>query len=444
MKDLTQGPVARAIMGLSLPLIAGNVFQQLYNTVDSVILGRFVGKTALAASGQSFPVIFLLLALAMGLALGFSVIIAQNFGAGNLERVKKAIGSALALALLAGLGLGALGTALAEPVLGLLGTPPDVFDQAASYLRIIFIGLLPLMGYNMLSAALRGLGDTVSPTIAIVAATSLNIALDLLFIAWLGMGVEGAAWATVLSQCLSCAVAWIALSRKNRSLSVGFKEMRLDRGTTLQAARMGLPAGASQTMVALSVMVLTSLANGYGSSAAAGFAAAGRLDSFASFPAMSIGLALGSFAGQNLGAGREDRARRGLAAALGLGGLIAVAISAVMLLFRAELMALFTEEAGAIEAGAEYLAWVSPFYLLFSSMFITNGLLRGSGASFVPMLSTFVALIAVRTPLAYLLSGLMGRAGVWIAIPSGWSAGCFLAFAYYASGKWKRHVLVRT
>lgn len=443
MKDLRQGPVARTIVSLSMPLLLGNLFQQLYNVVDSAIVGNFVGADALAATGQSFPVMFLLVALIMGFTLGSSVVVAQHFGAGDEKAVRRMIETSYAFVAVCGVALTVLGLLLADPLLRLLGTPERVFAQASTYLRVVFLGIAPSLGYNMVAAILRGLGDTRTPTVAIVIATVLNAVLALVLVAGFGLGVAGAAIGTVVSQAASFLIVALWLGRKNKLLKLAGSRPSFDRALFAKSARIGLPAGLSQTFVGLSMMFLVSLANGFGPAVAAAYAVAGRLDTFASLPAMSIGLALGSFAGQNLAAGLEHRAKRALGASILLGAGIAAACSIAMVVFRVPLIGIFSRDPAVLDAGSLYLLIVSPFYAVFAAMFVVNGLLRGSGASFVPMFSTFVALIGARAPVAWILSTTMGPEGIWVAMPVGWAMGLVLAVVYYATGKWKGHVVAR-
>jgi len=439
MKDLTQGSETKAIVLFALPMLLGNIFQQFYNMVDSFVVGRFVGTAALAAVGTGFPIIFLMIALIMGVTMGSTVLVAQYFGAKEYAKVRAAVDTAYVFLFWAGLALSVLGVAFTEPILRLLRVPADVFPEASVYLRIIFAGMLPSFGYNAVSAILRGLGDSKTPLYLLVVSTVINIALDLSFVVLFHWGVAGVAWATVIAQTASFAGAIVVLNRRNEFLRLKLKELTFDREVFGLSLKIGLPTGLQQTLVAAGMMALTRIVNGFGTSTMAAYAAASRLDSFASMPAMSLGAAATTFVGQNLGARKPERVKRGHLSAVLLGGAYSLLTAAAVILFGRALMGIFSADAEVIAIGARYLFIVGLFYVLFSTMFITNGALRGAGAAMVPMFNTILALWVVRIPLALLFSGPlgMGSDGIWWSIPAGWAVGATMATAYYASGKWK-------
>lgn len=438
MKDLTQGSEARLLIAFSVPMLIGNVFQQLYNMVDSVVVGNFVGKEALAAVGAAFPVLFLLISLFMGLAMGTNILIAQYFGARRLGRVKAAIETTYIYSFWGSLLLTAVGFFGAEPIMRLLQSPPDVLPQAVIYLQILSLGMLPSFGYNTVGAILRGLGDSRTPLYMLVASTVLNIGLDLLFVLAFGWGVAGVAWATVISQGLAFVGAVWWLDRKNELVRVNFLRLRFDREIFGLSLRIGLPSGIQQSLVSLGIATMTGLVNSFGTNAIAGYAAASRIESLASMPAMTISMALSTFVGQNLGAGLSHRVKRGLRAALAMGVGVSV-LGAVVFAFGAgQLIGLFNPDPGVVAVGTSYLWIIGPFIMVFAAMFMFSGVLRGAGESIVPLVSTLVAMWAVRVPVAFVFSAWWGLNGVWLAWPTGWFVGLMVSWLYYRSGRWVR------
>jgi putative MATE family efflux protein len=444
MKDLTQGNEVKTVLVFAAPMLIGNVFQQLYNVVDSIVVGQFVGKAALAAVGASFPIIFLLIAMLMGVTMGSGIMIAQFVGAKDMEKVRRVISTTYIYLLAASLVITVVGLIAARPILILLATPADVLDQATVYLHIIFTGMLFQFGYNAVSGVLRGLGDSKTPLWFLIIATLTNVFLDLLFVAVFRLGVAGAAWATIISQAIAFVPCLLYLQRsKQEVLRLEWKRLVFDKEIFRQSLRIGLPSGAQQTLVALGFMALNRIVNGFGTDVAAGFTAAGRLDSFAGMPAMNFSMALTTFVGQNIGAGKYDRVRRGYLSTLAMSGGFAVLVSLAMVFLKVPLMHIFTTDARVIEVGSEYLVIVGSFYILFSSMFITGAVPRGAGDTVIPMFITIFSLWLIRIPLAAYLSSFMGTKGIWWAIPIAWGGGFAASLAYFLSGRWKRHVLVK-
>jgi len=436
MKDLTSGDETSLIVRFALPMLIGNLFQQLYNMVDSWVVGNFVGKEALAAVGAAFPVIFLMLALVMGLSMGTNVLISQYYGAKDMERVRASIETAYTVLFWASAALTAAGLLSVGCLLDLLRVPEELQASAASYLRIIFVGSALTFGYNGVSAILRGLGDSRTPLFMLVASTVVNIVLDLVFVLVLGWGVQGVAWATVIAQGVSLAGCLVYLNRTHEVLRTDFLALRFDREIFAASLKIGLPSGIQQTLVSMGIMFMSAIVNGFGTDVMAGFAAATRIDSFAVMPAMNISMAVSSFTGQNLGAGRPDRARRGFRAALLIGSCITLVLVAAMLAASRPLIGLFSEDPEVVRYGSQYLRVVAPFHLTFTVMFITNGVIRGAGEAIVPLVSTLVAMWGVRVPAAALFSGLWGVVGIWWAMPTGWLVGMLISVFYYRTGRW--------
>jgi putative MATE family efflux protein len=442
MRDLTSGPEGRLIFYFAVPMLIGNLFQQLYNMVDSVVVGQFVGKDALAAVGVSFPILFLLVALVMGMGMGSSILLAQYYGAKNMEGVRRTVETTYLFLFWACLAMTAAGLVSAGPILRLLRTPPEVLPLARLYLNILFAGLFLLFGYNTLAAILRGLGDSKTPLYFLIVATLANIVLDLLFVLVFGWGVAGVAWATVIAQGLSFLLGLWYLRRPQLAvLRIRLRGMRFDAQIFRRSVQIGLPSAAQQVLVALGMLALSRIVNGFGTNAIAAYTAGTRLETFATMPAINFAMALSAFVGQNVGAGRLDRVRRGYLTTLLMSAGVALAVSAAVVGFRFPLIRLFNADAGVAALGARYLGIVGGAYVLFSILFITGGLLRGAGDTLTPMLVTLIALWVVRIPAATLLSRRLGTDGVWLATPVGWAAGLILILSWYAGGLWKRKAL---
>ncbi len=443
MKDLTTGKEAKLIIRFATPMLLGNIFQQLYNIVDSIIVGNVLGKQALAAVGASFPIIFTVISLLIGVASGTTIVIAQYFGARKLEQVKKAMDTFYIFAFFASIFMSALGIFFSEDLFALLRLPAEVLPQAKSYLHIILAGIIVFFGFNGTNAILRGLGDSKTPLFFQIGATLTNIALDLLFVMVFHWGIAGAAIATVTAQAGALAVAIWYLNKYHKLIRISFFGMKFDREIFKKSIRIGLPTGFQQTFVALGMMALMGIVNTFGTDVIAAYSVAGRLDSLAQLPAMNFAAALATFVGQNLGAGKPERVRHGLIATLLMSSAISLTITLIVQLFPAQLMGLFTKDASVIAIGRQYLVIVSMFYIIFSAMFSINGVLRGAGDTLVPMFITLVALWLIRIPSAWLLSRHMGVIGIWWSVPMGMFTGFTLSFLYYLTGRYRNKVIVK-
>ena len=443
MQDLTQGREGSLILRFSLPMLIGNLFQQFYNMVDSWVVGNFVGKEALAAVGSSFPVIFFMIALMTGLTMGANILMAQAYGAKQMDKVRSIIDTTYMALFWMGIGLSIGGILWTDPLLRILRVPPDVLPSAASYLRIIFGGSLLMLGYNGVSSILRGLGDSKTPLYMLIIATVLNICLDLLFVIRFQWGTKGVAWATVISQGVSVIGSILYLNRTHPVLRTNFAHLSFNPVLFRLSLKIGVPTGGQQILVSLGMMFMIAIVNGFGATVMAGFTAASRIDSLAALPAMNIGLAVSSFAGQNLGAGRPDRVRAGYAAALRIGfGIVGIMIL-LFLTFRRELIGIFSQDPEVVRVGSEYLKIIAPFHLVFTLMFITNGVIRGAGAVMVPFLTTLLAMWLIRVPAAIVFSRFWGVPGIWWSMPTGWIVGTAISVLYYRSGRWTEKVLIQ-
>jgi putative MATE family efflux protein len=443
MQDLTTGKEGKLIFQFAAPMLLGNVFQQLFSVVDSIVVGNFIGKEALAAVGASFPVIFMMVSLIIGIVMGTTVVISQYFGAKDFVKVKRAIDTMYVFSTVAGIIATIAGLLLAVPLLRLLGTPEDIMPQATQYLRIYFSGIIIFFGYNGTSAALRGLGDSKTPLYFLIIATVANIILVLLFVAVFKWGIAGAAYATLLANGIAFGLAIYWLNKTHKLIRIAISGLHFDREIFRQSFRIGLPTGIQQTLVAIGGMALLGIVNTFGTNVLAGFSVASRLDNLAMIPAMSFSQALSTFVGQNIGAKKIERIRTGLISTVKMSGIVTI-VTTICIVFGGHiLMSFFTKDREVIRLGDQYLTIVSSFYILFTLMFIYNGIMRGAGDTLIPMFFSLISLWLIRIPLAWFLSQRFGAGGIWWAIPAGWLIGLSLSFGYYKTGRWKKKSVVK-
>ncbi|GET31991.1 MATE family efflux transporter [Prolixibacter bellariivorans] len=438
MRDLTKGNETKLIVRFALPMLAGNVFQNLYNIVDSVIVGNYLGKEALAAVGASFPVIFTLIALVIGVGSGASIVISQFFGAKKTDEVRRTIDTIFIFFIGAAIILAALGIVFSESIFRLLQLPEEILPLAQTYLHIYLIGLFAFFGFNGIASILRGLGDSKTPLYFMIIATLANIVLDLLFVIVFKWGVGGVAMATVISQAGAFITAIFYLNRTHTLVKITLTHLQFDKSIFKSCVRIGLPTGFQQSFVAVGAMAIMGIVNGFGTNAVAAYTVALRIDSLAKMPAMNFASALSSFVGQNLGANEEQRARNGFRSTMVISVIYSIIISLLIIFLGEFLMRMFTDDPAVIHIGENYLVIVSSFYLAFAAMFSVIGMLRGAGDTLIPMYITVVTLWVIRLPLSWFLSrGPLGVTGIWWAIPIAWVVGAIGSYIYYLSGRWR-------
>lgn len=440
--DMTTGNPAKLICLFALPLLAGNVLQQLYNMVDSIVVGNFVGDAALAAVGTGFPVIFMLVSLFMGLGAGATVMISQFYGAGDKENLRKTIGTIYNAMLAGAVPLTAAGVLLAGPLLRLMNVPADAYDMARVYVMVVFAGVVGNMGYNVNSGILQGLGNSKTPLLFLAIACVINIVLDLLFVAVFGWGVAGVALATIIAQFSSWIFGIFYINKHYPELAVRPFQWNFDKGLFLRALKLGVPSGIQQALFSIGVMVLQTLINRYDTAFIAGFQAANKLDTFGFMPVQSFGIAVTTYVGQNIGAGKMERVNKGLRSALAMSVAVNVAVAILFVPLGPFCMRLFTQDPAVIAAGCAYLGRIMPFYAVFSIMFILNAVMRGAGETVIPMISSLVSLWAARIPVAYFLADRFGRDNLFYCYVIGWLAGILISGAYYLSGRWKNKSII--
>jgi len=443
MKDFTSGNIWKLIFNFTLPMLLGNVFQQLYNIIDSIIVGNILGKEALAAVGASYPIIFTLIALVIGIGSGFSIIVSQLYGAKDINRVKLAVDTMYIFLFVTAIIVSAVGIYFSEELFIILQLPSELIPQASTYLNIYMLGMVLFFGFNGTSSVLRGLGDSKTPLYFLIVASILNILFDLLFIIVFEWGVAGAAWATVLAQGIAFVSIILYLNKTHELLKFRLTKLKFDIELFWQSVKVGLPSGMQHTFVAMGMMALLGIVNGFGTDVIAAYTAAGRIDSLAIMPAMNFSQALAAFVGQNLGANKIERVRKGFIATFIMSNVFCLMMTAIIIIFGNNLMELFTKDANVIAIGEEYLIIVSSFYLVFSTMFTTNAVLRGAGDTLIPMFITLFALWVVRIPVSYILSKEIGETGIWWSIPIGWFMGMTFSYIYYRTGKWKSKSIIK-
>lgn len=425
-------------------MIIGNVLQQLYVFIDSIIVGHFIGKQALAAIGATFPIVFALIALITGLVSGTTVVISQYYGAGNNYQVKKSVETMYVYLFFISLLIPLLGYFFSEELFQLIQLPPNVLPQAILYFTIFIGGSLFLFFFNGTNAILRGLGDSLTPVYFLAISTILNILFDILFVLVFDSGIGGIALATVMAQGIGFVAAFIYLKRKHHLFQINLVRLRFDKTLFRESARIGLPTGLQRTSVALSFLAIVAIVNIFGTDVLAAYSVGARVNSLASMPAMVFSNSLAIFVGQNIGANKLNRTFSGLKATLGMASLLALGISAIVIIFGEHLMHLFVKDEKVIQLGTEYLLIVGSFYVMFSIMFILGGFLRGAGDTFIPMLINIGTLWGLRIPIAYFLSDAIGQTGIWWSFPISWSAAVLLYYVRYQTGQWKTKTVTGT
>lgn len=430
--DMTHGTIGRQLISFALPMFLGLCFQQLYTTVDIVVVGQYVSKQAVAAVGNTGSIINMLVGFCNGLALGATVLISQRYGAHDEKSLSLAVQTTIVMTLGLSVILTALGTWLAPIALKWMDTPADVMADATVYLRIYFEGITGLMIYNMGSGILRAVGDSRRPLYFLILSSVLNVALDLACVRGLGMGVEGVAIATVLSQCISAVLVLVLLTRSHAPYRILWNRLKLDKDMLRAIFRIGLPAGIQNGVIAFSNVFVQSYINFYGTDCAAGWAAYNRLDAFIALPANSLSQASATFSAQNYGAKAYSRLKRGANLSLKYSLVSTLALSAVAMLLRTPLLRLINSDPGMLEFGEHFILWISPFYVLTCFNGVYSGAMRGMNESRIPMIITLSSFVAFRQIYLYVtrLMGL-GFFAVTFAYPVGWLMSSVLFTIFY-------------
>ena len=437
---MTEGSIVKNLLLFALPLILGNLLQQMYNTADSIIVGNFVGSNALAAVGSSGSPIYLLIGFSQGVAVGAGVVISQYLGAGDHKETREAVHTSLAIAVLMGLVLTIGGVACCRALLTAMNTPAEVMGDAVTYLRLYFGGVLFSVVYNMTAGILNAAGNSRRSLVYLAAASVTNIVLDLVLIAGLKMGVAGAAIATDLSQLVSCVLSLRFLMKTDDACHVELSGIRLHRSMAGRIIRVGLPTGIQNMVISFSNVLVQASVNSYGAAAMAGFAAYMKIDGFNILPVSSISMAATTFVGQNYGAGRLDRVKKGTWVTLAVGVVYTLITGTLLLLGQNAILHLFTQDEAVVTFGAAAMRWFCPFYFLLSILHGLAGAVRGTGASVPPMVVLLVSLCLFRIVwIQWVLPLFSGIEGVFILYPVSWALGAGLMILYAWKGKWMEY-----
>ena len=436
--DLTEGKVWKVIVRFALPLLVGNLLQQFYNITDSIIVGQFLGKEALAAVSASFFIYYFIISLVIGVGSGTTVVISQLFGAKQYQKVQLAFSSFFIFMLVGGIILSIAGIIFAEPVFRLTNTPEEVIPQAVAYFRIYIGGTFLFVTFNSIISILRGVGESVRPMLFILITTVLNIAFDLLFILVFKWGIEGAARATVVSQGIGMCIALAYVNNTHPLLSIKKQDMLFDWKLFKESLKIGLPTSVQQCAIALGLIALLGIVNSFGTNTLTAYGAAGKIDTIITQAILTLSGALAAFCGQNIGAGRLDRVKKGVRFTMYTNIALGLLTFAAVYLFGNEMMRIFTKDIDVVAIGKEYLLIIGGFFIVHGALNVYNGALRGAGDTLFPMKTSLICLWLIRIPLAYYLSSWLGRNGIWWAIGISITIGLIVTFVYYKMGFWKR------
>ena len=439
--NLTEGVIWKSLLTFTLPLLLSALLQQLYNTVDLLIVGRFAGKIDMAAIGASGAITVLVVALFMGLSTGASVLVAQHYGAKDRAALSKVVHTNFAIALYGGLVLTIFTVIFTPQFLAWIDTPPEVMGPAVRYMRILFAGLIPVMVYNMGSAVLRSVGDSVRPFNFLAIAAGLNIVLDLIFVGAFKMGAVGAGIATVLAQSVSGFLVLLSLLKTTDIYRLRMKRIRFHKETLNHIVAIGLPAAVSGGLISLSNVIIQAQINVFGARAIAGVAAASRVDGFVFTSLEAFALAITTFVGQNIGAKKPKRLKSGITTALVMTLLFVASVSSILVIFRTPLMKIFTSEKDVIFYGTKMIVILAPFYVIFSVTEVLSGAIRGSGTAVPIMIITLIGMFIIRLGWIFIAMPMYKTIDIicW-SYPISWVFTCILTLIYYFKGKWRKNM----
>lgn len=434
---MTSGNIYKKIALFAIPLLLGNFFQLMYNTIDSIVVGNYVGKEALAAVGASTPIINLLIAFFQGLATGAGVVVSRYYGARKQEEESKAIHSFLLFSILFGIALSIVGYFVSPIILRMMNTPSDYYNDADGYLAIYFLGATFLIVYNAGTGILQAVGDSKNPLYFLIATSILNIFLDLLFVKGFGMGVDGAAWATIISECISMLLVINLLMRTKNEYKVTLKNLKIDFSILKQIVEIGVPAGLQGMIVSVSNVIVMAYINQFGSSGVAGFSCSNKIDNFMGLPVNSLMLAITTFVGQNLGARQYERVKQGVRAALVMSISIVVTLGVFVFLFSDSLMRIFTSDMDVIEDGTIILRIMCPCYIFLCFHQVYSGALRASGRSSVPMITSIIAFVVMRQIFLAVAIPLYHHISIiGIGYSFTWAMAALMTGIYYFTSNW--------
>ena len=449
---MTLGSPWKRILEFSIPMILGNIAQQLYNTADTVIVGMYVGDNALSAVGSASPILMLLLALFVGISTGAGIVISQAFGARDREGLSKNIGNCITLTFIASAVIMVFGPMITRPMLNLLDTPASIIDWCESYLNIYFYGILGFFMYNMLAGVLRGLGDSVSALGFLLIAAVLNVILDLVFVAGLGMGVPGVALATDLAQGISAILCFFKLMKMRSLFDLNWKSLKFDKAISGRIIKLGVPSGITQAIMSCSMMVVQSLTNSMGEMVIAANVIIMRVDGFAMMPNMSFGQAMSVYTGQNVGAHKWHRVRKGINQGCYIAQAFSAVITIILLFLNRYLFAIFTDTTELIELAGQMMRIMAVGYICVSVTQVMGGVMRGAGDTVTPMWISMASTIALRIPVAYGLAYLTRSEAfphghpfaLSISLLVSWTCGMLISIIAYRRSNVRQVILGKT
>lgn len=449
-KDLTKGTPWKRIVEFTIPMLIGNVAQQLYNTADSIIVGKYVGDNALAAVGSASPILNLLLVLFVGISVGAGIMVSQYFGAKDRKKLSKTIGICITLTALSSVFIMILGPIITRPLLSLLNTPHSILQWCTDYLIIYFIGIAGLAYYNILAGVLRGLGDSLSPLVFLIISTLLNVILDLIFVAKFNMAVPGVALATVISQSISAVLCMLKLMKMKDSFDLNLETLKLDKEYSHRLIKLGLPSGLTQAIFSLAMIVVQSLTNSFGEMVIAANVIIMRVDGFAMMPNFSFGSAMTTFTGQNIGAQKMARVDKGSkdGTLIALG--VSTTITLLILIFGKHLMTIFTDTSELVDLSMNMMRILAFGYLAMAITQSLSGVMRGAGDTLTPMWISLISTVIVRIPVAYGIAYFTrspsyptGRPeSTFISLLTSWTLGAILTIIFYRKGNWRKKAII--
>ena len=450
-KDMTLGSPWKRIMEFSVPMLLGNIAQQLYNTADSVIVGHYVGDNALAAVGSASPILNLLLALFVGIATGAGIVVSQSFGARDRDGLSKAIGNCISLTFLATVFIMIVGPIITRPLLTLLDTPESILEWCVDYLNIYFFGIIGFFFYNMLSGILRGLGDSVSALGFLLLAAALNVVLDLLFVAKFGMGVPGVSLATVIAQAISAIFCFLKLMKMREHFTLNKSAVKLKKDMAMRIIGIGIPSGITQAIMSMSMMIVQSLTNSMGEMVIAANVIIMRVDGFAMMPNFSFGQAMSVYTGQNVGAGKWKRVQQGVIQGSLIAQTFAVVIVVVLLFLNKYLFGIFTETEALIDLAGRMMGIMAVGYIAISITQVLGGVMRGCGNTVTPMWISIISTVVLRIPVAYGIAYLTCSAefphghpfALSISLLVSWTMGMIMSVIAFRLGKTRKMIRAR-
>lgn len=431
-KRMTEGSIFKCLLYFALPLMVGNFFQQLYNTVDSIIVGNFVGKEALAAIGSVDSIINTYIGFFVGLSAGAGVVISQYYGASDDENVHKAVHTTIAITLIMAIGTTIISLFTTDIFLRISRVPSDVWPEAETYLGIYFLGLVGLLIYNMGSGILRAVGDSKHPLYFLIFSALSNTVLDIIFVANLRLGVAGAAYATIISQALSALLVLYTLIKTNDCYKISFKKIRIYPKLLKQIFRIGLPTALQMMVTAFSNVFVQSYINSFGSAAMAGYSSYNKIDKVCLLPLQSIGLAITTFMGQNIGAGNSERAIKGVKTATRMNVVTAIVLLTFLWVVAPYLIYIFNQDEEVIHYGTIFLRTMSPFFLCVAYNQIHNGALKGAGNTKIPMIIMMSCFIVFRQIYLFVISRIINTPiAIALGYPLGWLLCTIILSIYY-------------